>query len=642
MHDEEKTKDQLIAELLALRQRVARMESPETENPHIDKTLRKSEEKYAKIFQTSPDSITLARLADGMIVDVNEGFLRATGYSRDEVIGKSAAELRYWAVPRDRKKCVAALQRTGECISLETQFRAKHGKLIEALISARLFNIDSVPCVLSVTRDISRLKMIEQAHRESEERYRRLFEESMDAIFFTTRKGALLDVNPAMEALFGYSRQQLIKQINAEELYARSDDRNRYILEIEGKKRVRDYPVRLRNSCGKEMDCVLSAAARYSQDGSLLGYQGIIRDVTEQKRAEEALKVSEARYRAIVEDQIELICRFRDDGIITFVNDAYCRYFEKRYEELVGQSFMPLIPEKDREKVRAHFASLSSEHPVATHEHRVIAPNGQIRWQRWSNRIIQDEQQGIVEFQAVGWDITERKLMEQALQTSAEEIKMFAYSISHDLKNPTIGVHGLARHLYRRYKDLFDDKGRTWCEQILKASEQIVAFTQTINTFIAAKETPLNTERIGLREVLRVVREEYASVLDARRVQWSEPEQLPEIRADRMGLVRILRNLVDNSLKYGGHNLREIRIGYEESEDFHILCVEDDGVGIDKDHCEKIFRPFHRHETSQGIEGTGLGLAIVKEIAGQHGGKVTAEPGAGRGTVFSLFFSKYL
>ncbi len=366
------------------------------------------------------------------------------------------------------------------------------------------------------------------------------------------------------------------------------------------------------------------------------------REIIERKQVEEALKFSEARYRAIVEDQTELICRSLPDGTITFVNDAYCHYFGKKCEELVGQSFMPLIPDEDHEKLREHFASLSPENPVSTHEHRVLAPNGEIRWQQWTNRMILGEQHRIVEFQAVGRDTTDRKLMDEALQEGAEKIKLFAYSISHDLKSPAIGILGLTKLLHRRYKDMFDDRGKDCCEQILKASEQIAAFAEKINAFISAKEAPLSIESTRLKEILQMVRAEYSGKLDIRQVKWSEPKNLPEIRADRLGLVRILRNLVDNALKYGGEGLREIRIDYEESDDFHILFVIDDGVGIGKDHCEKIFRPFQRYGTSRGIEGTGLGLAIVKEIAEQHGGKVKAAPGPERGTTFCISISKHL
>ena len=88
----------------------------------------------------------------------------------------------------------------------------------------------------------------------------------------------------------------------------------------------------------------------------------------------------------MVEDQTELICRFLPDKTITFINEAYCRYFGKKQEDLVGHTFTPLITEEDRAKVEKHLASLSPANPVATHEHRVLAPNGEIQWQHWTNR----------------------------------------------------------------------------------------------------------------------------------------------------------------------------------------------------------------------------------------------------------------
>ena len=115
-----------------------------------------------------------------------------------------------------------------------------------------------------------------------------------------------------------------------------------------------------------------------------------------------ALRESEARYRAIVEDQTELICRFLPSGLITFVNEAYCRYFGKAREELIGQTFMPLIPEDDHQKAEAHFAALSADNPLATIEHRVIMPDGDVRWQQWTDRAIADERGRIIEFAGGG------------------------------------------------------------------------------------------------------------------------------------------------------------------------------------------------------------------------------------------------
>jgi signal transduction histidine kinase len=117
---------------------------------------------------------------------------------------------------------------------------------------------------------------------------------------------------------------------------------------------------------------------------------------------------------------------------------------------------------------------------------------------------------------------------------------------------------------------------------------------------------------------------------------------MPAIKADRLSILRILRNLVDNALKYGGDDLREIRIGYEKSERFHILSVSDDGIGIKGEDAEKIFEVFQRQKRPGGVEGTGLGLAIVKELAEQHSGEVWVEPGREKGTTFYVSIASSL
>ncbi|MBU0641147.1 MAG: PAS domain S-box protein [Planctomycetes bacterium] len=145
-----------------------------------------------------------------------------------------------------------------------------------------------------------------------------------------------------------------------------------------------------------------------------------IGDVIARIQTTVALRASERRYRAIVEDQTELICRWAPGGVHTFVNEAYCRCFGRNSDELVGSNLMNLIPEEDHERTWAHFNSLSCGNSMATHEHRVIADNGEIRWQQWTDRAICDEQGTIVEYQSAGRDITARKQAEEALRRSEE------------------------------------------------------------------------------------------------------------------------------------------------------------------------------------------------------------------------------
>ncbi|MFH1417051.1 MAG: PAS domain S-box protein [Planctomycetota bacterium] len=146
-------------------------------------------------------------------------------------------------------------------------------------------------------------------------------------------------------------------------------------------------------------------------------------DVADRKKIEEELRDGERRYQAIVEDQTELICRWRPDGTHTFVNEAYCRCFGKRSEELLGHGLMDLIPRQDHEKVQSHFAALNRENPVASHEHLVIADGGEIRLHQWTDRAIFDSDDNIVEYQSVGRDITERKRAEEELRWSEERFR---------------------------------------------------------------------------------------------------------------------------------------------------------------------------------------------------------------------------
>lgn len=233
-----------------------------------------------------------------------------------------------------------------------------------------------------------------------------------------------------------------------------------------------------------------------------------------------------------------------------------------------------------------------------------------------------------------------RKVKELKVQKDA--IEFFAYSISHDLKSPAVGIFGLTNRLYKHYGEHLNDKGRQHCEQIMKAAEQISRLVDRINAYIMAKEAVLHFERFPLRDVLETIRGEFLDPMNKRHVQWTGPESPPEIVADRICITRVLRNLVDNALKYGGENLTQIEVGYREEGEYHILSVSDDGIPLKVEDPEALFQLFHRNKTSKGVEGTGLGLATVKEIAERHMGRVWLEAGTERGTAFHVAISRNL
>ena len=226
------------------------------------------------------------------------------------------------------------------------------------------------------------------------------------------------------------------------------------------------------------------------------------------------------------------------------------------------------------------------------------------------------------------------------LRRESDKVKLFAYSVSHDLKNPAISLHGLTKRLFENYGDILDEKGQIHCKHIMKSAQQIVTLTEMINMFISSKEAPMHIQDLDLKEVLACIRDEFSEQLQSRHIHWSEPDHLPVIRADRVSVERIFRNLVDNTLKYGGKRLKEIRMGFRETDLFWILSVSDDGRGINAENPDNAFGLYRRFEDKGKTEGLGLGLAIVKELASKHKGEVWTEPGPLGGATISVSFSK--
>ena len=236
-------------------------------------------------------------------------------------------------------------------------------------------------------------------------------------------------------------------------------------------------------------------------------------------------------------------------------------------------------------------------------------------------------------------EIKKRKEAEEEIKNFSEKIKLFAYSVAHDLKNPAISIHGLAKFLNEKLGNNLDDRGKKICEQIQRASEDIVSLVHQINVFISTKETPLHIENISLKEIFKEINDEFLNELNNRSIQLSVSEKVPDsLVADRISIIRIFRNIIENSLKYGGDELGRITIDYRGTNDLHILTVTDDGEGIKEKDSDYIFNWFKRTD-SKKTQGSGMGLAIIREIISLHGGEIWHEPAKPKGATFC--FSLY-
>lgn len=332
-------------------------------------------------------------------------------------------------------------------------------------------------------------------------------------------------------------------------------------------------------------------------------------------------------------------------GHVSFINKKGAAGLGYTEKEIIGKElFGKFIPESERSKFQAIFSQSISrdDASVETYESIIISGDGEERVIEWKCTVLRDKKGNAVNILASGNDITHRKNAERALLESSEKIKRFTYFVSHDLKNPAISLIGLTRCLKRKYASLFDEKGKMYCDQIMTTSEQISLLVENINCFASTMEIPSSFENVNLKEICAAIKEEFHDQLLSRNISLSGCSSIPLLKMDKMSILRTLRNLVDNALKYGGDTLSSIAIGYEESGESHVISVRDNGKGFDEKERENIFAAFTRSTSSRGVYGTGLGLAIVKEVAEKHGGDAWAETAVETGTIFYISIAKNL
>lgn len=229
-----------------------------------------------------------------------------------------------------------------------------------------------------------------------------------------------------------------------------------------------------------------------------------------------------------------------------------------------------------------------------------------------------------------------REIVEE-LQVRNETIKFFVSTVGHDLKGPAVAAYGFAHRLHERYGHVLDERGRLYCDQILKTTKQMACMVDELNNFVRTREMVLRLQPVAISSLWDSLRQEFAAELAKRGVQWSEHSRLAEVTVDEVMVLRALRNLLQNALTHAGPTMRRLQVGCEERENFFVFWVGDDGEGIAVEHQRKLFEPFARLKPSSTSEGSGLGLAIVREVAHRHGGEAWVRSEPGKGAVF--FFS---
>lgn len=416
-----------IGEILDVEMTFGRIEQPNGTRFKVttitDVTHRKrTEAERHRLFHFSVDMQSIADFT-GYFKELNAAWEKTLGWKKSELLHQNFLNFIHTADKQTTLDCLQRLKKGKTILNFSNRFLCKNGT--HKWLSWNIYPLVDQNTLYAITRDITESKWAEQKIEEQQEFIQLLLETLPNLIFIKDRAGNFVFVNKAYAELIGTDIDTLIN-LNKTEL-------SHPLENLEHQPNSELQVIELNQVVTTEENCIdASGEQRWFQmikkpfiqkDHAPL-VLSVGTDITARKQNEEALRQSEARYRAIIQDQSELICRFLPNLKLSFVNEAYCRYFHKSEGALLGHFFVSFIFAEDQATFIRHLHHLTLENPTMTCEHRVILPDGQIRWLQWNNRAMYDDQGNIIEYQAVGRDITKRKQAEEKLRESEERLKI--------------------------------------------------------------------------------------------------------------------------------------------------------------------------------------------------------------------------
>jgi PAS domain S-box-containing protein len=396
-----------------------------TERKRIEEVLKESEEKYRNVFDFANEAIMLHPLSTaaepGRFIEVNEAACRMLGYTREELFAMGPADI----LPQELRPLTHTIiqqAETQEIFLIETRLQRKDGTTFPVESSARLITFRGRRVWLSLIRDISERKRAEDALHESEGRYRALFDRSLDCAYLNDFSGNFIDANQSTLKLLGYTRDE-VKSLNFASLL--TPDQTSTALKITQEvlaTGTQQKPTEFRMRCknGGFVDVITTAALIY-KDGAPYAIEGIAHNITDRKRAEDALKESEEKYRTLVERANDGICIIQDN-IIKFCNPAIVAFWGGSADEILGRNFNDFLhPDALLAVTKLHIMRIAGETVPSKYETILQRKDG--------SRFFAEVNAGICPFEGkpanhvVVRDINDRKKAEEALKKSEERFR---------------------------------------------------------------------------------------------------------------------------------------------------------------------------------------------------------------------------
>ncbi len=645
----------------------------------------KSEEKFRLIFNTTPDAVNLNSVEDGVYIDVNEGFTKIMGYSREDVVGKSALELNIWNDVKDRDRLVSGLRKYGFVDNFEADFRGKDGRIKTGLMSARMMTIDNKETVLFITRDITEKKQAEKKLQQSEKKYRQLIENIAELVWEVDKNGVYTHITSKAIDVYGVPLEQIIGKTPFDFMPEKEAERvavawKKITAAKEPFNRLENI---IQNADGRLFHIESTGFPFFDDGGKLLGYHGITIDITERIQNERDIQtLMESSVGILGQELFDTItvklCEWLecDCAIIgEIVNGNTVRTISmvldgkpvKKYSYPLEKSpceqtvrkcycFYPenvkaLFPD-DPELIKINASgyigvSLENREGKTTGILCCISRKRLHVTKKTRNvmKIIGARVSAEIERKRIEAerDMLERKLLQTR---KMEAIGTLAGGIAHDFNNILFPILGYTEMMLAETPD--DSPFKKPLSRIYTGSMRAKDLVKQILTFARQDTIELKLMKIQpvIKEAIKLIRSTIPTSIEIK--QEISPD-CGAVRANPTQIHQIIMNLATNAYHAmadtGGQltiTLKQINSDGFGLNDHDIipglyvcLTVGDTGMGINKDIMNKIFDPFFT--TKEKGKGTGMGLSVVHGIVKSMKGAIRVDSKPGKGTKFRVF-----
>ncbi len=622
-----------------------------TAHVRAETALKESESRFRGVVEASPDPIVLYDL-NGDFLSVNQKASEIVGFSCPDEFLEHVGNIADVLDEGQRDQAFANFSltmRSGISSKNEYTIRRVDGTSFPAEVSSAVVRkADGEPLgFISIVRDLSARKEAEAKLRESEERYRDLFDNSADLIYTHDLNGAYTSVNKAVERLLGYVPEEFLNLTYRDVVdpgFRGVTEHNLRLKSEDGLERTEPYEVLAVKKSGEPVWLEVNSRAMY-QHGRCVGIHGTARDITDRKRAEEQLK----RLFAAVEQADETIMVTDSEGVIQYVNPAFEKTSGYRRREAIGK--IARMPQPTKQDPNMHDNLWATIRSGETWRGRFNnrRKDGTLYEETATISPIRNHNGTIIDFVAVKRDVTmESTLQKQLVQAQKmEAIGTLAGGVAHDFNNLLMVILGYADLLIQlKQPDDPDCEKLAAVRAAARDGSDLVKRILTFSRQVESKVRPIDLNE-EIRRIEKLLLRTLPKMID---IQLSLSEDVNTINADPAQIEQAVLNLAVNAhhaMPDGGKLVIETANVFLSNEycathmeaepgEYVLLSISDTGVGIAPEILDRVFDPFFT--TKENGQGTGLGLSMVHGIVAQHGGYVMCYSEPNIGTTFKLYF----